>query len=145
MALVQAFKEGLWLWRLLRELGQELEEAFVIYCDNRGAVALAVEEVREQSGGTEEQQEWRVSSTECLSVYNMDPQELPQVRRVWPTGGRPSALPSPAHPSCQPLLYNRLDLCTLRRCVWALTYTQHTRHLRHKTHTLRTLDRSLVQ
>jgi hypothetical protein len=41
MALAEAYKEGIWTWRLLRELGQKTEPDFLIYCDKRGAVALA--------------------------------------------------------------------------------------------------------
>lgn len=40
-ALAEAFKEGIWLSRLLLELGQKLDSAFLVDCDNRGAVALA--------------------------------------------------------------------------------------------------------
>jgi hypothetical protein len=41
MALAEAFKEGIWLSRLLLELGQKLDSAYLVHCDNRGAVALA--------------------------------------------------------------------------------------------------------
>jgi hypothetical protein len=41
MAQGKAYKQGIWLWRLLHESGQKTESVFLIYCDNRGAVALA--------------------------------------------------------------------------------------------------------
>ena len=41
MALAEAYKEGIWLCRLLRELDQKTESDLLISCDNREAVALA--------------------------------------------------------------------------------------------------------
>lgn len=41
IALAEAFKEGLWISRLLSKLGQNFDGGFIIYCDHRGAVALA--------------------------------------------------------------------------------------------------------
>lgn len=41
---------------------------------------------------------YRLQSVYQCTTWTL--QELPQVRRVWPTGGRPSALPYLAHPSC---------------------------------------------
>lgn len=40
MALTEAYKEGTWLFRLLQELHQKVDKAFVIWCDNRGAISL---------------------------------------------------------------------------------------------------------
>lgn len=40
MALTEAYKEGTWLFRLLQELHQKVDKAFVIWCDNRGAISF---------------------------------------------------------------------------------------------------------
>ena len=40
MALTEAFKEGIWLHRLLLEMRQKVDESILIWCDNQGAVSL---------------------------------------------------------------------------------------------------------
>ena len=41
MALLHALKEQIWLLRFLREIGYDISDQNVIYCDNQGAIALA--------------------------------------------------------------------------------------------------------
>jgi hypothetical protein len=41
MALLHALKELIWLLRFLREIGYDIDNQNVIFCDNQGAIALA--------------------------------------------------------------------------------------------------------
>jgi hypothetical protein len=41
MALLHALKEQIWLLRFLREIGYNIDDQNVIYCDNQSAIALA--------------------------------------------------------------------------------------------------------
>ena len=41
MALFHAVKEVIWLRRLLEEIGQEQKVPTPLYCDNKGAIAMA--------------------------------------------------------------------------------------------------------
>jgi len=41
MALLHALKEQIWLLRFLKEIGYDINDQNVIYCDNQGAIALA--------------------------------------------------------------------------------------------------------
>jgi len=41
MALLHALKELIWLHRFLKEIGYDIDDQNIIYCDNQGAVALA--------------------------------------------------------------------------------------------------------
>ena len=40
MALAEALKEGMWLSRVLKDLGY-LQDCFILFCDNQGAIALS--------------------------------------------------------------------------------------------------------
>jgi hypothetical protein len=40
MAMAEAIKEGIWLIRVLNDLGQP-QERFTVFCDNQGAIALS--------------------------------------------------------------------------------------------------------
>ena len=41
MALLHALKEQMWILRFLNEIGYNVDDQNVIYCDNQGAIALA--------------------------------------------------------------------------------------------------------